>query len=376
MPFSGLTDQEIAPDKPVSTTLLKKIKDNFDDHEARIGGGGGAAGAIGEVLNGSFEVDSDSDGVPDNWTRQLYPAGTSAIDSSDYCHGLKSFRFTHPGGAGNGGGHLETGFISVSQLYSNPVPFAYKCSAAGIKVQVIARFFNAAQTYLGEQTLFSNVNNPLRWYLVDLKNIPFAYPTARWIKYRFVGGATDVNVAGSVWFDAVGFPQGPTRTRLSDSITFAPYSISYNNSWIATGAIHTLTIPASVLFKWLALKYQARAGWSQTSDETGSVNYYSTLNSRVRVFQASGTPFSLYSTVSTITSNGGSDLTEQTAFVDISSLTAGVYRLQFEYQNPSPGGLTLMLYSQLGASNPNAHYFGVGKLEVDAFSGVITEVYT
>jgi hypothetical protein len=36
MPFSALTSGEIATAEPVASTMLTKVKDNFDDHEDRI----------------------------------------------------------------------------------------------------------------------------------------------------------------------------------------------------------------------------------------------------------------------------------------------------------------------------------------------------
>ena len=45
--------------------------------------------------------------------------------------------FFHPGGKGNGGGYLESDYVHANPLFSKPVRFACKASAAGIKVACV-----------------------------------------------------------------------------------------------------------------------------------------------------------------------------------------------------------------------------------------------
>jgi len=87
--------------------------------------------SYGEIPNGSLETDSVSDGVPDDWERGLYPGGEGGYDSGETAHGARSYRFVHPGGRGNGGGYLESGFFPANRLFFPPVRFACKASAAG-----------------------------------------------------------------------------------------------------------------------------------------------------------------------------------------------------------------------------------------------------
>ena len=44
------------------------------------------------------------------------------------------------------------------------------------------------------------------WTSVQIQDIQLAYLTARYVKYRFVGGASGSAVTGTVYFDAVGVP--------------------------------------------------------------------------------------------------------------------------------------------------------------------------
>ena len=71
MSYSALTTDETTAGKPGKQSLFRKIKDNFDYLYSLIASQSAGAG----VPNGSFEIDSDSDGVPDNWTRSLYSGG-------------------------------------------------------------------------------------------------------------------------------------------------------------------------------------------------------------------------------------------------------------------------------------------------------------
>ena len=78
MAFNALTPAEVAPDQPLSTTLLDKVRTNFDDHEARIQTSGGA---VGEVLNGSFETPQGGNpNWPDKWAIGQYAGGQVLLD--------------------------------------------------------------------------------------------------------------------------------------------------------------------------------------------------------------------------------------------------------------------------------------------------------
>ena len=60
MAYSPITTTEITVGKPTKRSLWQKLKDNFDYLFGQTTPGG--------LLNGSFEYDSDGDGIPDNWT--------------------------------------------------------------------------------------------------------------------------------------------------------------------------------------------------------------------------------------------------------------------------------------------------------------------
>jgi hypothetical protein len=123
MSYDALTAAEIAVGKPVTNELMTKIKDDLDYLYS------GLASVVGpgtEILNGSLEIDADADGVPDLWALHEYPAGTGEFDTATPMHGERAFKFTHPGGAGNGGGYLRSDFLLISELDTVAIRFAIK----------------------------------------------------------------------------------------------------------------------------------------------------------------------------------------------------------------------------------------------------------
>jgi hypothetical protein len=377
--FIALTEGEIAPDQPVSNDLLTKVKNNFDDHEARIGAGGGSgsSGSIGSILNGSLEVDSDVNGVPDNFTRYLYAGGSAARDITDSVHGKYSYRFVHPGGVGNGGGYLETDYISISHLYHPDLPFAFKKSAAGTRVEIVARFYSQnalgdPSTYIGEKVLWTTTGVPYpRWTGANITKITHQFPTARWVKYRFIGGKNDVNAAGSVWFDALGAPLlVPTRVPLSNGISqgqVALYS-TYPGGWVQQGTTWTVDIP-NASFRYLKVGVVGRGGYY---DDGSFFNPIIRYPMQVRFTLGSGANMVTSQQVDFDYTDPGN--VTQLCVCDISTLAAGSFPLRF-YCNFNPTYHELTAY-QLGyfSSVDLLKYFVGAQVVVDVSEGTVTEI--
>lgn len=197
MPYNAILSSEIQVKQPLRQELMQKIKDNFDAHEGRLAVAGDASG----VPNGSFEIDSDSDGIPDSWSRSLYAGGSAAYETAAPAHGAKSYRFTHPGGAGNGGGYLESDYMEVAAGNNYTMSFLLWASVSEMKNQVVVRYFSAAKAYLSESAVYSSTANSL----VVMRHFASFMPpsNARFIKLRLIGGFTDTNVAGSARFDDI-----------------------------------------------------------------------------------------------------------------------------------------------------------------------------
>lgn len=192
MAYDPITTTEITVGKATKRSLWQKVKDNFDYLFGQTTPGG--------LLNGSFEYDTDSDGIPDNWTRTLYPGGSSGSYTTSPEHGEKSYYFTHPGGAGNGGGYLDSDYIAVSaEQYS--AQFSIKSSVSGIKNLVQVLYYDKAKVYLSTTDLYNATAPDTAAHTYTANYTPSA--TCRFIKYRLIGGYTDTAVAGTTYFDGL-----------------------------------------------------------------------------------------------------------------------------------------------------------------------------
>ncbi|MBI5560189.1 MAG: hypothetical protein HY883_02830 [Deltaproteobacteria bacterium] len=194
MGWNPLTSNEIQVKQPTRQELWQKIKDNLDYLYGTMSPGG-------RLQNGSFEVDSDSDGIPDGWTQSLYPGGSGAYETMAPAHGAKAYKFTHPGGANNGGGYLESDYIEISDTNVPMVDFMIKCSAAGMKNIVRLRYFDKAKAFLSSEDVYSSTSNPTSWSRFFALGTPPA--SARYIKIDLISGYTDTNVAGTITWDMV-----------------------------------------------------------------------------------------------------------------------------------------------------------------------------
>jgi hypothetical protein len=168
------------------------VKDNFDYLFGQTTPGG--------LLNGSFEYDTDADGIPDNWTRFLYSGGSSGFETTNPRHGSKSFYFTHPGGAGNGGGYIDCDYIAVSpEQYT--AQFCIRSTATGIKNIVQVLYYDKSKAYLGADDLYLATAADTADHTYTANYTPPS--TCRFVKYRLIGGYNDTAVAGTTYFDGV-----------------------------------------------------------------------------------------------------------------------------------------------------------------------------
>lgn len=187
------------PDQGDTTkkSLIDAMIDDLEDLNARIS-------VAAQILNGSFETDADSDGIPDAWTRTLYTGGTFTRDNTDQIDGLYSVKFTSPGGAGNGGGYIEsTDAFPVSPNRAIQVLWGMKSSVAGVSNKVEIYWFKSDLTASAtpSTSLYSSTSNPTIWNsFTNGANPP---SDARFAKVRFTGCHTSSTTAGSTWFDNV-----------------------------------------------------------------------------------------------------------------------------------------------------------------------------
>jgi hypothetical protein len=199
MAYTAMTAAEVASGKPVTTGLLAKVKADLDYLYGIIG----SIGII-QIPNGSFEIDSVGDGNPDAWTKNLYAGGSGTLYTTSPAHGAKSWSFTHPGGASNGGGYLDSDYIEVTELHTIWLSFTHWATAAGMKNKLQIRYFDKAKSELGAGSPYDLYNSTANPTSAKPFTLPFLPPaTTRFIKIRLVGGFTDSDVAGTAYFDDI-----------------------------------------------------------------------------------------------------------------------------------------------------------------------------
>jgi len=198
MAYDPITTAEIQVKQPVTQALMQKIKNDIDYLYAAQSPGWDIV-----VRNPSLEIDSDSDGIPDSWSRTLYPGGSGSFETTSPMHGAKSYKFVHPGGGGNGGGYLVSDYIEISQLMAptQALGWLMYSSVAGIKNIVQIAFYTAAKVIISSTDLYNSTSNPTTpTYFIR----PYAIPAnARFMKILLVGGYTDTAVAGTTYFDYI-----------------------------------------------------------------------------------------------------------------------------------------------------------------------------
>jgi hypothetical protein len=198
MAYDAITTAELASGKPVfgPVGFGAKVKGNFDYLYGVVGSLAGSAG----IPNGSFEVDSDADGIPNSWTRNLYSGGAGALYTTSPAQGAQAWSFTHPGGVGNGGGYLTSDYMECSPYQTFILGGILWSTAAGMKNKVQVQYYTKAKAANGAAVdLYNSTANATS---------PTAYvwsftPTASscYFKLILVGGFTDTDVAGTAYFD-------------------------------------------------------------------------------------------------------------------------------------------------------------------------------
>lgn len=321
------------------TAFADAVIDNLVDLNNRASLGAGAT-----IQNQSFEFDTDVDGIPDGWVKTLYAGGSGSIVSSDSADGKYAYKFTHPGGGGNGGGYLTSDYFDWTPIRNRGVVFNVKCSVTGIKVVGRVKFYDADKAFLSNTDFYTSVANRLAWTLVYGKN--FETPvTARFAKLELHGGVDDTNVAGDVYFDyaqVVDYEPFPGYLPFTDSsINQAEGSIS-SGSYADIGSNQSVTIPVGAGL--LAMYIEAK--------QSGGVT--PTTYARARI----GTTYSTAFSTASATYVGG------WIYLDVSALSgAQSVRLQV-YTTEGGSGVA---YAKCPSGN--AKYCKAGRYVYDGVNG-------
>lgn len=217
MPYLNIPKPAVGD--PITKAYLDSLVDNLIDLNNRLKTVTGGY----RVQNGSFEDDIDADGIPDGWTRTLFNGGSLTILATDQGHANKSIRFTSIGGAGNGGGYVDsTDYIECSPQIPLLLTWQHKSSIATIRNKVEFFWYSVdgagTKTFISSTTIYDNsTTNPTSWQQAKAGATPPA--TARYLKIRLVGCDSSNATAGSAFFDDVSLQAALfTKETVIDSI--------------------------------------------------------------------------------------------------------------------------------------------------------------
>ncbi len=283
MAYEALTDAECDVDTPGSAELFQKIKGNFDYFYSQAGD------AAAKLMNPSFEIDADADGVPDNWIRALYPGGSAGLYATDPVHGEKAWYATHPGGAGNGGASLESNYVAVGHGTSYILQYTLWATAAGMKLQILIEYFDKDKVAISTDTLYSSTTNPTSAtrYRAAADCLFTTPATCNFLKIKLIGGFTDTDVAGTAYFDDLNFFEDPVADAL---ISIAKLKISACE--LSTGSPNNLVVTGGTLCHWPSLKNAAGPISCSVANAASSSASYVTI---VYLDVSTGTTYAYFS---------------------------------------------------------------------------------
>ena len=191
--------------------VLQYEVDGFDPQSASA-----TSPVLNLVPNGSFEDVPSGGTLPEGWEVVTYPGGTVAVDGADTRHGASSLLITSPGGAGNGGGYVESARFDVGDG-NLEVALVFETSLATLRNLVELLWEDAAGVSVGGTTLYDEqVNGPATWTRLEYHVAPPA--AARRARLRLTGAFTGTG-AGQVRFDQVRI--APALDTVPGPVTFA-----------------------------------------------------------------------------------------------------------------------------------------------------------
>ncbi|MBT9175247.1 MAG: hypothetical protein DDT22_00921 [candidate division WS2 bacterium] len=193
-----------------------------------------AVAGMGQVPNGSFEIDVNNDGIPDGWTRHLYPGGIGSFDAGHFVHGSRSYRFTHPGGVGNGGGVLTSDFIETDPFTRKTLYFILWSHAPTMRNIVRISYYDGLRRHLAHQDVYNSTANPGAPAYFSRTFVP--HGDARFMRIHLIGGHPDVNVAGNTFFDGVFLGSIPYWGRIRRNFTIPEHGTGATSAVDAGGA--------------------------------------------------------------------------------------------------------------------------------------------
>jgi len=181
--------------------------------------------AGGLVPNGSFEIDSDADLVPDGYTLASEVGAVNALDTSESTDGAQSFRFTS---SGIGGGSLVTDdFFPVNDADPLRINIDLRSTVVAVRNIVRVEWYDVSQIAISNTDAYDSTANPVTFTTQNLVALP---PVgARFAKIRMIGIDPSVALAGSTFFDRLSVFYPAVVTGVFDNITIQNNEIITTN---------------------------------------------------------------------------------------------------------------------------------------------------
>ena len=198
MSFISLTSADVKVDKPVKSTLLKKIRDditwlkNAYQYNCQ------------NIANPDFEYMTN--GLPDMWDCATYDGGYVGLSTSTSVSGNKCLIFVHDGST-KSGGEAVSDYFPMTTLRSNTV--LTESSEIGLDYYVwgntVVDYKVKLISYQGDLTVISTLSETTHATSATpgAKSQRYVKPSGvRWGKVKFECSTTTTN-AGTLYFDNV-----------------------------------------------------------------------------------------------------------------------------------------------------------------------------
>lgn len=170
-------------------------------------------------INGSFEDDTDADGIPDNWAVVEYTGGSVALDTTTSTYGESSLKFTS---VGAGGGVISTSdYYEVEAGKTIGIRFSIISADADTLNKVQVNWYNASKVYLSTSDAYNDgATNPTTW---TRKYTSVTAPaTAKFAKILVTGVDPTSTTHSSTNFDNI-----ELDTHFLGEVTAVPREINY-----------------------------------------------------------------------------------------------------------------------------------------------------
>lgn len=282
MVYNPILNTEIQVGDPITQSLMQKIKDNDDFFNGMLG----QFNTL-DIVNGSFEQDSDSDGTPDNWTWTAHPGGSKSIIAG--IEGTNQFRVTVPTGVTNGGGTLDSDYYPVPQFTADSyrvLSWILMCSMTTVGVKVTIRAYNGSKTYISSYDIFSATSGlPNSWqrYWAVLRSGSLP-SNCRYIRVRLESGTIGPGVAATVdwdsvtlktalppcWLYPITYSTSPATTTSSTYSTLATFTIGGGPDYPVIGGEASLLVEGYIQLKVADPNIGAFAQVTHTGSSTTS----------------------------------------------------------------------------------------------------------